>query len=157
MTNKNLRFGVLDPETFASMSGIEFLQGMIDGDVPGPPIAKELSFWITEVGKGYVIFEGNPGHHLLNPGGTVHGGWALTLIDSVTGCACQSLLPAGQMFTTVETKGNFSRPITPDTGLVEARADVITNGRRIVTTEARITSKKTGKVLAHGTSTLIIL
>ncbi len=157
MTNKKFSFGVIDPETLANMSGLEFLQGMIDGDIPGAPIAKELSFWITEVGKGYAVFEGDPGPHLLNPVGTVHGGWALTLIDSVTGCAGQSLLPAGKIFTTVETKASFTKPILKNTGRVVARGDVITHGRRIISTEARITSKETGKILAHGTSTLIIL
>ena len=63
------------------------LQAMIDGKIPAPPIAQTLSFWLAEVGDGYAVFEGDAGAHLLNPLGGVHGGWALTLIDSATGCA----------------------------------------------------------------------
>jgi uncharacterized protein (TIGR00369 family) len=86
----------------------------------------------------------------------VHGGWALTLIDSVTGCAGHSLLPAGVGYTTIETKGNFVRPIGKDTGRVRAEGRVISPGRQVITAEARITGPD-GKVLAHGTSTLLVL
>ena len=87
--------------------------------------------------------------------GGVHGGWALTLIDSAGGCAAQSVLPAGAAYATVETKANFSRPITRDTGPVRAEARVVSQGRQIISTEARVLSRE-GKVLAHGTSTLLV-
>jgi uncharacterized protein (TIGR00369 family) len=107
------------------------------------------------VGEGFAAFEGQPGPHLLNPAGGVHGGWALTLIDSVTGCAAHALLPAGTAYTTVETKGNFVRPITKDTGRVRAEGRVVSPGRQIMTAEARLLAPD-GKVLAHGTSTLLV-
>jgi uncharacterized protein (TIGR00369 family) len=88
--------------------------------------------------------------------GGVHGGWALTLIDSAGGCAALSLMPAGLGFATIETKANFSRLITKDTGLVRAEAHVVAQGRQIISTEARVLSRE-GKVLAHGTSTLMVL
>jgi uncharacterized protein (TIGR00369 family) len=93
---------------------------------------------------------------LLNPMGTVHGGWALTLIDSVAGCAGLSLLPAGVGYTTIETKGNFSRPITKDTGRVRAEARVVGRGRKVISAEARVLDRD-GRILAHGTSTLMVL
>src|SRR3954463_2653783 len=111
---------------------------------------------MTEVGDGFAAFEGETGQHLLNPLGTVHGGWALTLIDSVTGCAGLSLLPPGESFTTIETKGNFSRPIFPETGRVRAEGTVISRGRQIISIEGRVLSAD-GKVLAHGTSTLMVI
>jgi len=86
----------------------------------------------------------------------VHGGWALTLIDSAGGCAGLSLLPAGSGYATIETKGNFARPITKDTGRVRAEARVVAQGRQIISAEARVTSAD-GKVLAHATSTLMVL
>jgi uncharacterized protein (TIGR00369 family) len=88
--------------------------------------------------------------------GTVHGGWALTLIDSVAGCAGYSLLPAGVGYATIETKGNFSRPLTADTGRVRAEARVVAQGRQIISAEAHLRDAK-GRVLAHGTSTLMVL
>ncbi|MGA3089570.1 MAG: PaaI family thioesterase [Terriglobales bacterium] len=88
--------------------------------------------------------------------GTVHGGWALTLIDSAAACACHSLLPAGTTYTTIETKANFSRPITPATGRVRAEGRVIAQGKQIISAQAQILSPE-GRVLAHGTSTIMIL
>ena len=150
------RYGVATPAEFSGRTGREILQAIIDGDLPQPPIAEAMSFWITEVGDGVAAFEGEPGAHLLNPMGAVHGGWALTLIDSAGGCAGLSLLPAGSGFATIETKANLSRPITKDTGRVRAEGRVVVQGRQIISTEARVLNAE-GKVLAHGTSTLMVV
>src|SRR5215470_17833259 len=133
------RYGVAGPEEIVRMTGKEILQAIIDGRLPQPPISETLSFWLVEVGDGFAAFEGEPGAHLLNPMGGVHGGWALTLIDSATGCAANSVLPAGTGYTTVETKGNFSRAIKADTGRVRAEGRVITQGRQIITADCRVT------------------
>jgi uncharacterized protein (TIGR00369 family) len=150
-----LRYGVATPEEVAGMTGREMLQAMIAGKIPAPPIAQTLSFWLVEIGDGYAVFEGDTGTHLRNPLGIVHGGWALTLIDSATGCAAHTLLPAGVGYATVETKANLSRPIKPDTGRVRAEGRVVTRGRQIMTAEARLLDGD-GRILAHGTSTLIV-
>jgi uncharacterized protein (TIGR00369 family) len=147
---------VADPAEVGRMSGREFLQAIIDGRLPAPPIASTLSFWLTEIGDGFVAFEGDAGPHLLSPLGTVHGGWALTLIDSAAGCAAHTLLPAGDSYATIETKANFSRPIAQDTGRVRAEGRVVGRGRRIISCEARVADAK-GRLLAHGTSTLMVL
>ena len=125
-------YGLADAAEVARMTGLEFLQAMIDGRLPGPPIAETLSFEILEVGEGFALFAGETGSHLLNPMGAVHGGWALTLIDTVTGCAAHTLLPAGSAYTTIETKANFTRPITKDTGRVRGEGRVVSRGRRII-------------------------
>jgi uncharacterized protein (TIGR00369 family) len=147
---------VADPAEARLMSGREFLQAIMDGRLPPPSIATTMSFTLTEIGDGFAVFEGDPGPHLLNPLGTVHGGWALTLIDSAAGCAAHTLIPAGVSYTTVETKANFSRPITEDTGRVRAEGRVVGRGRRIMSCEARVVDAK-GRLLAHGTSTLMVL
>jgi len=152
----DIRYGLPTAAEVAGQTGMAILQAIIEGRLPQPPIAKTMSFWLTEVSDGFAVFEGEPGEHLLNPMGGVHGGWALTLIDSATGCAAQSLLPAGFAYATVETKGNLSRPITKDTGRVRAEARVLSQGRQIISAEAKVLSRD-GKVLAHGTSTLLVL
>jgi uncharacterized protein (TIGR00369 family) len=152
----NSQYGVANSPEAAGLSGKEALQAMIDGRLPPPPIAKTLSFWLVEVGDGFAAFEGDPGPQLLNPLGTVHGGWALALIDSATGCACHSLLPPGTTYTTIETKVNFSRPIMPDSGRVRAEGKVVSKGRRIISSQAQLLSSD-GRVLAHGTSTIMVL
>jgi uncharacterized protein (TIGR00369 family) len=150
------QYGLADPRAAAGMSGKELLQAIIDGKLPQAPISRTLSFWIVEVGDGFAAFEGEPNADLLNPMGGVHGGWALTLIDSVAACAGHSLLPPGTGYTTIETKANFSRPITPGTGRVRAEARVVAQGKQIISSEARVLAAD-GKVLAHGTSTIMLL
>jgi uncharacterized protein (TIGR00369 family) len=140
----------------AGMSGKELLQAVIDGHLPQIPIGETMSFRLVEVGDGFAAFEGEPGPHVLNPTGSVHGGWALTLIDSATACAAHTLLPAGSLYTTIETKGSLSRPITLETGRVRAEGRVVSQGRQIISAEAKLLSQD-GRVLAHGTSTIMVL
>ena len=155
LARPSFKHGMTNPADVAGMTGMEMLRAIIEGQVLAPPIAETLSFWLVEVGEGYAVFEGDTGSHLVNPLGGVHGGWALTLIDSATGCAAHTLLPAGVGYATVETKGNFTRPISHDTGRVRAEGRVISRGRQIMTADARVLDSK-GRVLAHGTSTLMI-
>ena len=138
------------------MTGLEALQAMMAGRLPAASIGATMSFRLVEVEPGFAAFEGEPGPHLLNPLGSVHGGWALTLIDSACGCALHTKLSAGIGYATVETKTNMTRAIRPDHGTIRCEGRVVTRGRQIATAEARLVSAD-GKVLAHGTSTLIIL
>jgi len=149
------KFGLATREQIAGLSGREFLQAMIDGRLPAPPISQTMSMRLVEVADGFAVFEGEPGPHLLNPLGAVHGGWALTLIDSIAGCAAHSTLPAGVGYASIETKGNFSRPIAPDTGRVRAEGRVVGKGRTIISAEGKIVDSR-GRLLAHGTSTLMV-
>lgn len=143
-------------EAFATMTGRDLLQAVIDGVLPPVGMGVTLGFALVEVGEGFAAFEGDTGPHLLNPAGAVHGGWALSLIDSATACAGHSLLPAGVGYATVETKGNLSRPILVDTGRVRCEGRVVSAGRQIISCEA-VLRDAAGRVLAHGTSTLMVL
>ena len=91
----------------------------------------------------------------LNPAGTVHGGFAATLLDSCMGLAIQSTLEKGVGQTTLEFKISLVRPITSETGEIKAEGLVLSRGRRIGTAEGRITDGK-GRLLAHGTTTCLI-
>jgi uncharacterized protein (TIGR00369 family) len=150
-----IAYGVATAAEIAGKTGKELLQAILDRKLPQPPIAATMSFRLTEIGDGVAVFEGDPGPHLLNPLGGVHGGWVLTLVDSACGCAAHTLLPAGSGYATIETKANFSRPISPQTGRVRIEGRVVAQGRTIISAEAKVLSGE-GKVLAHGTSTLMI-
>ena len=150
------RSGVATREEIAGLSGLEMLQAMIEGRLPSPPIGATMGFRLVEVAPGRAVFEGEPGPGLLNPLGSVHGGFGLTLIDSAAGCAVHTELAPGIGYATVETKVNFTRPIGPDDGIVRCEGLVVTRGRQIATAAARLLSAE-GKILAHGTSTLILL
>ena len=147
---------IIPSDRFASLSGLDLLREMAAGRLPPVPMGATLGFRLIEVERGRVLFEGRPSAALLNPLGAVHGGWALTLIDSAAGCALHSELEAGIGYTTVETKTNFVRPIAPDASPVRCEGRVLSRGRQIATAEAHLRSAE-GKLLAHGTSTLIIL
>jgi uncharacterized protein (TIGR00369 family) len=114
-----------------------------------------MDFGLVHVEEGKAIFEGEPGEYLYNPIGVVHGGYAMTLLDSAMGVAVHSTLKAGERYTSLETKVNFVRPITLDTGLVRAEGNVIHRGGTIATADGRLTSAD-GKLLAHGTTTCLI-
>jgi len=150
-----IRYGVASPEEIADMSGLEVIQAVVDGRLPAPPISAPMRMRVAEVERGRVVFSGTPDETLLNPLGGVHGGWALTLIDSATGCAVHTTLPAGVGYATVETKANFTRPIRPGIGEVRCEGRVVAAGRQIATAEAYLRDSE-GKLLAHGTSTLMI-
>jgi uncharacterized protein (TIGR00369 family) len=152
----NYHYGIAAPDDIKTFTGKELLQAIIAGRLPQALISQHNTFWIVEVGDGTATFEGETGSHLCNPAGTVHGGWTLTLIDSAAACAGHSLLPAGIGYTTIETKGCFTRPILPTTGRVRCQGRVISQGRQIIYAEAYV-KDSADKVLAHGTSTLMIL
>ena len=152
----DISFGIVKPEEMAGLSGREMMDGMIAGRFPAPPIGKTLGFRLVEIGEGLAVFEGDPGPHLLNPLGSVHGGWAMTLIDSATGCALYTTLPPGVGYTTVETKVNMTRAIRADEATVRCEGRLLSAGKQIATAEARLISAD-GNLLAHGTSTLIVL
>jgi uncharacterized protein (TIGR00369 family) len=81
----------------------------------------------------------------------------MTLLDSAMGCAVQTTLPAGVAYTTLEVKVNFARPVTRDTGRVICEAHVVHRGRTVATAEGRVFAEETGKLLAHGTTTCLVL
>jgi len=143
-------------ERLLSLSGLEAMQLLISGGHAPPSIATTLGFALTEVEDGKAVFVGEPSDRVLNPLGIVHGGYALTLIDSCAGCAAHTTLPAGVGYTTVETKVNFVRAITPATGPIRAEGRVVARGRTIITAEGALTDAR-GRLLAHGTSTLLVL
>jgi uncharacterized protein (TIGR00369 family) len=153
--DEQIEYGLANREQFEAMSGLELLQAMIARELPAPPISRTLGFVLVEVEKGRAVFEGRPSPAFFNPLGSIHGGVPLTLIDSACGCAVHTELGPGVGYTTVETKANFVRPL-PAEGIVRCEGRVLSRGRQIGTAEAFLRDEA-GKLLAHGTSTLIIL
>ena len=142
--------------TGKELSGLEYMQRLIAGEFPAPPISKLLGFRLASVTPGEAAFECLPGEQHYNPIGVVHGGLAMTLLDSAMGCAVHTLLPKGAGYTTLEVKVNLVRGITHNTGLLRALGKVIHQGRSTATAEGRL-EDATGTLYAHGTTTCIIL
>ena len=148
-------YGTVSADQQKEMSGLEFVQGLVDGTLPLNTIARTLNYDVTEAVSGRVVVSAEPSGGHLNPAGTVHGGLAATLLDSCMGLAVQSMLEKGIGQTTLEFKISLVRPITPDTGPIKAEGIVLSRGRRIGTAEGRITDGN-GRLLAHGTTTCLI-
>jgi len=143
-------------EAGRSMAGIAFLRAMRAGKVPHPPICALLGYRLTEVEPGHAVFEIKAGEQHYNPIGVVHGGIAMTLLDSAMGCAVQTRMPAGGGYTTLEAKTNLVRAVTAETGTLRAIGKVVHVGKRVATAEARLEDRE-GKLYAHATSTCIVL
>ena len=160
MAERTLTVTWQDPTELAgraqAASGLDFLRGIISGELPAAPIQELLGFSLDEAEEGRVVFSLVPGEQHYNPIGSVHGGYAATLIDSAIGCAVHSTLPAGSGYSSLTLETKFVRPITRDTGKVRAEAQVLHRGRRQSTGEARLYDAATGKLLAHGTGTCLI-
>jgi uncharacterized protein (TIGR00369 family) len=102
------------------------------------------------------VFEVTPAEHHYNPIGVVHGGLAMTLLDSAMACSVQTQIPAGSGYTTLEVKINLVRAITSSTGKLRSIGKVLHAGNRIATAEGRL-EDASGKLYAHGTTTCIVL
>jgi uncharacterized protein (TIGR00369 family) len=148
-------YGTVSADRQKQMSGLEFVQGLVDGTLPLNTIAQTLDYDVTEAVSGRVVVTALPSQIHLNPAGTVHGGFAATLLDSCMGLAVQSTLDKGVGQTTLEFKVSLLRPITPETGVIKAEGIVLSRGRRVGTAEGRLTDRR-GRLLAHGTTTCLI-
>ena len=149
------RYGVVSLDQQRTMSGLEFVQGLVSGTLPLNSMAETLGYDIVEVDSGRVAIRAQPTGAHRNPAGTVHGGLAATLLDSCMGLAVHSTLDRGFGQTTVEFKISLLRVVTPETGVVRAEGKVISRGRRVGTAEGWLTDAD-GRILAHGTTTSLI-
>jgi uncharacterized protein (TIGR00369 family) len=141
----------------AQMAGLEYVRAIQSGEIPPPPIAVVMNFSIELLEEGRAVFVGEPGEEHYNPIGVVHGGYASTILDSALGCSVHTLLPTGVGYTSQTLEVKYLRPILRDTGAVRAESFVIHKGRKTATAEAKLTSVDSGKLLATGTSTCLIL
>jgi uncharacterized protein (TIGR00369 family) len=151
----DITYGVVPAETLLQYDGLTFLRGLIDGRFPAPPITQTLGFALSEVEHGRAVFTGTPETRHYNPIGTVHGGFAMTLLDSALACAIHSTLARGETYTTLEIKVNLVRPLTTETGPVRAEGRLIHRGRTLATSEGDIKDAD-GKLYAHATTTCMI-
>jgi uncharacterized protein (TIGR00369 family) len=148
-------YGVVNSDVLKSYDGLGFLKGIIVGTLPQPPICEVMGFHLVDAGQGRAVFEGLPDLQHYNPIGSVHGGFAATLLDSALGCAIFSTLHKGDAWTTLELKLNFVRGMSADTGPVRAEGRIIHRGRTVATSEGDL-KDAAGKLYAHATTTCMI-
>lgn len=137
-------------------SGLERMQAYVRGENPVGGMVRLLGFRPLVAEHGLMRLEAEPSSAHTNAGGTIHGGYITTLLDTAMGCAAITVLGAGRGVTTLELKVTFQRAVTPETGRIVAEGRVTSHGRRIVFTEARL-SDAAGRPLASASSTLLVL
>ena len=137
------------------LSGLDALRAVMAGTISPPPIAMLMNMRLVEASEGRAVFEAEPGEEHYNPVGVVHGGFALTLLDSALGCAIHATLPAGAIYGTIDVHARLVRAITKDTGTVRCEATVVNISRTLATSEARLTDRA-GNLLATGTTACAI-
>lgn len=149
-----------DPLTLAAagagMSGLDFMQAMADGRLPGPPISATMNMTVSEVAEGRVVFGCMPDESHYNPLGTVHGGLVCTLLDSVLGCAGHTTLAAGVGYTSIDISVSYLRAVHPRSAPLTAIGRVTKPGRRVIFTEGEVLDV-TGAVVATAHSSLLVL
>jgi uncharacterized protein (TIGR00369 family) len=148
-------FGVVPVSVLAAMPGLEFVRGVFDGTLPQPPIMQTIAPFDCMADPGHIVLHSVPGLRHYNPIGSVHGGYAATLLDSAMGLAVHSLCPQGIGYTTLEFKVSFIKGMSMETGVVRTEGKTLSFGRRAATAEARITDGN-GRLLAHATTTCLV-
>ncbi|MCV7424130.1 PaaI family thioesterase [Mycobacterium yunnanensis] len=137
------------------MPGIDYLRAMVDGILPPPPISGLMSFTMSAVEPGRVVFTCEPDDSAYNPIGAVHGGLVCTLLDSVAGCALHSTLPQGKGYTSIEIKVNYLKGVRTTSGPLTATGTVVKAGSRVGFTEGVVTDGS-GAIVATASSTLLV-
>lgn len=140
----------------STLSGLETMQLIVDGELPPPGIAVLLGMSVVEVGDGLATFELSPDERMMNPIGSIHGGIAATILDSCLGCAVHTTLAPGQGYTTAQLNVHYLRAMQPGMGPVRATGTVLHRGRTQSTAEGKLIGPD-GKLIAHATTTCLIL
>jgi uncharacterized protein (TIGR00369 family) len=143
------------PDTL-KLSGLEFMQAILDGTNPGPPIGQTMGYSLHAVSDGSATFRGAPEFNMTNPLGTVHGGWYGTLLDSAMACAVMTKVPRGSVYTTLEYKINILRAI-PLGMVIDCEGVIDHVGRSTGVAHGRITGVEDGKLYATGSTTCIVM
>ena len=141
----------------AQMKGIDYMRALAAGELPPAPIAVLMNMEPVDLEPGRAAFEGRPEEEHYNPIGVVHGGYASTLLDSALGCAVHTTLELGEAYTTLTLEVKMVRPVSAAVERVRAEAEVLHRGRRQATAQAQLIDVASGKLLAHGTSTCMII
>jgi len=139
-----------------SMSGLEYMQKMLTGEIDGTPMSGTLNFLPHAVEAGRVVFRGTPKFAHANQMGGLHGGWYGTVLDSCMACAVMSMLPKGSVYTTLEFKVNITRVI-PEGMQVEAIGTTQHSGRTTGVANGEIRGVEDGKLYATGSTTCLIM
>jgi uncharacterized protein (TIGR00369 family) len=152
---KTGEIGLVPRELMLLYSGLEILGKLMRGELPAPPMSRLIPFHLLDLTEGRAVLESQPMARFYNTMGICHGGYAMTLLDTCMGVSIYTRLGPGIGYTTIETKVNFVRPLTKQTGTIHGIGTAVHVGHRTGTAEGRLIDAS-GKVYAHGTTTCFL-
>jgi uncharacterized protein (TIGR00369 family) len=133
---------------------LDYLHRIISGEEQGALVADLIGMRMVAAEPGHVTFELDVGPQHSSPPGTLHGGILCDLADAAMGCANLTRLEPDEMFTTVELKINFLKPVWE--GRLTAVGSVVKGGRTLALVECHVTDEE-GSLVAYATSTCMTL
>lgn len=145
-----------DPDQVRAISGLEFMQGVLQGTIACPPMWRLVGMRLHSVQAGRIVMRANGAFEAANQMGAVHGGWYGAVLDSAMACAIMSQVAQGSVFTTLEYKINIMRAIP--VGL-EAECIGLTDhvGRSTGVAHGEIRGVADGRLYATGSTTGLVM
>lgn len=131
----------------------EYIRCLIER-VNQSPFPQHLPMRLVSIAPDRAMVELTVAECHLQPFGMVHGGVLATLIDTATFWAAFLRLPADAGLVNIDLRLNYLSAVS--SGLLMAKGNCIKSGRTLSYAEAGVEDAD-GKLLAHGTSTLMAL
>ncbi|MCQ4258130.1 PaaI family thioesterase [Stutzerimonas stutzeri] len=148
--------GTVPPSKALGLAPLDFFEAIGRGELPRPAMGDLMDFVPVEWAPGYFVFQGTPDERHYNPLGSVHGGYAATLLDSCMGCAVHTRLEAGQGYTTTDLRTTYIRALRAGVGPVRAEGRVVHVGRSTAVAEGRLYDVD-DRLYAIGSTSCLIL
>src|SRR4029079_9683517 len=140
----------------ADMSGLEAMCAIRDGILPEPPMARLIDFRLRVADPGRNVLELRAHESLENTTGLLHGGTAATLLDTAMGCAISTMPPARQISVTLDLKLAYLRPLSVQSGTIQAEGKVVKLGRQTSYAEGFVRDGA-GNLAVHATATFSVI
>lgn len=137
------------------LTGLEVIQGIVRGDIPHPAMAETIPMKFTSAEAGAVVFEVIADDRHTNPMGGVHGGFAATVLDSVTGCAVHTMLEAGRGFGTIDLAVKMLKPVPKNT-VLRAEGKILSLSKSLGVSEGKLFDED-GRLLAYASCTCMLM
>ena len=148
--------GTLSLAQVSELQPQEFFERIGNGELPCPPFGHLVDFIPLEWEPGRFVFQGTPDARHYNPLGSVHGGYAATLLDSCMGCAIHTRLKPGQGYTTTDLRISYVRALSGHVGPIRAEGRIVHLGRSTALAEGRLYDVDE-RLYAVGSTTCLIL
>jgi uncharacterized protein (TIGR00369 family) len=140
----------------AGKTGLEVMQGIRDGTLPPPPMARVIGFRCVVAEPGEVAMQLDYDPSLENAIGMLHGGVAASMLDTAMGAAANTLLPAASGAVTLDLSITYLRPATPASAPITATGKVVNLGRTVAYVTGEVTDAK-GRLVAHAVGNFSVL